>query len=265
MLHKNVIEKTNGFRELSAAELEFVSGGNYLVLGQRYGDIAAFLAAHGDGAGGLGGGNPFAALGGFTGIDLEGLQEYLQELVNEQPDISPEQLEDLAKNVLELLGAELEDLVAKYGDFEISFGENGPKFKASSLVDGFKFLGAADILVTGLSLAGDAYNDNLDVAEALGFLAAIAVTVGLSSAGAPAVGVVIAALLAEKGVEAILDGTAQELVNSLLDPVVDVAERVLIPLPDLLPPGNPNQTPLEQEADFWRNFFNPYSYPAHQY
>lgn len=261
--------KQAGYRELASGEIDRVAGGNggvlFTVTGQRYSDIAAFLTAHGDGAAGLAGGNPFASLGSFTGLDLEGLADYLEDFLNDQPEITEEELEELTKKALDLLGAGLEDLVKKYGDFDITIGESGPTFKASNLVDGFKFLGAADIVVTGISLGTDAYNDNLNVAEALGFVAGLAALAGLTAAGAPALGVAIGVLLAQEGVEAIVDGTAQELVDTLLAPIVESAIETLPPLPNILPPADPYLTPSEQEAEYWRNFFNPYGAPVFPY
>lgn len=84
MLHKNLIEQKSGFRTIENHEIDAISGGIYrLYVGaQRPGDINAFTQAHGDGAGGLGGGNPFASLGAFQpgSIDVEAIEEWAEEL-----------------------------------------------------------------------------------------------------------------------------------------------------------------------------------------
>lgn len=85
MLHKNVIEK-KGFRSLDSQEIEAVAGGNVIVVtgsSPHAGTTSSGAGnpgfAHGDGAGGLSGGNPFYSLNIFTGLDVEAIAALSQQ------------------------------------------------------------------------------------------------------------------------------------------------------------------------------------------
>jgi len=75
MLHQIKKDSKSKFRIITPEELESVSGGIVVTAPRPTGTTSsgAYGTAHGDGAGGLGGGNPFYALSGFQGLNLAAL------------------------------------------------------------------------------------------------------------------------------------------------------------------------------------------------
>jgi hypothetical protein len=242
--------KSLGFRELIPAELCAVSGGRDEAVGKGFtvNGRRQTWSPSGDGAGGLGSGLSSFQFMDFSllqSIDLEKLEDFFSKWIAQNPNASSEEIEDFTKKTLELIGADLKDFVKKYGDFKIEFS-NGLSFKASSLVKGFEFLGNADLVVEGVALTNDYFEGDLNAVEALGFLGALAVTAGLTFYGAPAIVVVLAALAAEKGIEAVADGSAEALYQQIMG---------LFDWSDLEQwHNNMNFAPNQTQFEFWKNF-----------
>lgn len=249
MTYQAVLQSTR-FREIDQEELEAISGGQGgIVINLPRPTSGQIWSGSGDGAGGLSSG-----LSGFQNmdlsllqnIDLEALEEFFSQWTSQNPNASSEEVEEFTKKTLELLGAELKDFVNKYGDFNIEFS-NGLKFKASSLVKGFEFLGNADLVVQGVALTNDYFEGDLNAAEALGFIGALAATAGLTFYGAPALVVVLGALAAQEGIEAVADGSAEALFKKIMGSV-DWSNFAQFNINTTF---SPNQT----QNEFWQNFF----------
>lgn len=149
--------------------------------------------------------------------------------------------EKAAQGGLAAIQQDLEKHIAKYGDFDIKVGDQ--VFKASDLVKGLDAMGKLFDLYDGAQLIYQIVNGDANVGMVMGFLAGLAVTAGLTAAGAGPVAVfaasVAAGWLVEVGTNAIVEAIDRSVAETLAN----------LPQPDPSLPG-----PL-QELDFLRHMF----------
>lgn len=227
------IGKKNAHRELTAEELLLVAGGvdTIVVTGSSYDpwwdsyywynnyyDNDNFVDYYGGGGGG--------DAGGDTTADGDALNEAQ---------------EKAAQGGLAAIQQDLQNHIAKYGDFTIKVGDQS--WKASDLVKGLDTMGKMFDVLEGAALIVAIANGDANVGMVMGFLAGLAVAGGLTAVGAGPVAVFAASVAAGYLVEVGTNAIVTALDNAVADMIAN------LPQPDPSVPA-----PL-QEFDFLQHLF----------
>jgi len=216
--------KESGFRILSNNEIKSIAGGMdeecdggcIDVIGNRYNGLTISevltLLRNNQGGGnfvntleGQGGGAPGDGETDITDLDEDGL-------------LTPEQREAIEESIQTLVTS-LEELIAEFGDFDITLGDL--RINAKVLADGLGAFG--DGLNAGF-LINDILNGDAGLADVVVFIAGVGTAAGLAVAFGPAaatlggaVTILAGVLAAEAVTEALIANFGDDLENGLIE------------------------------------------------
>lgn len=245
-----------GFRELSQQELEIVSGGDGVIVvndtrgGDRWGwdstpsrhDWEWLFNGYDEGQN-----DSAPAEGGESTGD-----SYLQ-----SKGLSEEE-EIIVKASVESLKNDIGDLIKKNGgnDFIIHVGEK--QFSASQLLDSMDNLGKLLDLYEAYQITDDLISGDASVADALAFVAALAVAFGVGAALGPTAGFLAGAAAGYLLPDAI--NYVGNFIENAFDRMISEAANSTI-----LQNSNPTAPESVQEYEFWRSIIPGGNQPYENY